>query len=137
MNDANLAETLRSSIFSFNDLAALDDAAMQLVLQKTDHFAWAVALKGCSEALRQHVFKGMSPKMAQALKDEIHSVGPLRLSEITAVQQQIAEAIFALESENQIELPRRHQKRACRPRTRQSTLRHPSGQPVRRFRTGA
>ena len=104
--DARLAETLRGSLFSFKDLASLDDDTFRLALQKTDHCQWAVALKGSSRALSDRVFKCLSEKLAGALKDEINSVGPIPLSRITAVQRQIAELILMLDSEDQIELPR-------------------------------
>ena len=90
--DANLAEMLRDSLFEFKDLASLDEATFQIVLEQTDHCQWAVALKGSSADLRQRVFACLSKNMAQALKDEIDAAGPLSLSQITTVQHQIAEA---------------------------------------------
>jgi flagellar motor switch protein FliG len=102
--DVHLAQTLRETLFSFKDLASLNDATIALILQQTDHLRWAVALKGCSEPLRQRVFSNLTAQVARALKDEIQSMGPVRLSEITSVQQQIAEAVLTMESEDQIDL---------------------------------
>ena len=111
VKDLHLAETLRESLFSFQDVASLDDTTLGVVLQETDDCQWAVALKGCSETLRQRVFKRLSTTVSQALRDEMNSVGPLRLSEISAVQHQIAESILALEADGQIELPKKEMKR--------------------------
>lgn len=100
--DTNLADSLRDSMFSFKDIMSLDDATLRNVLQETGHCQWAVALKGGPEVLRERVLSSLSASIAEALKSEIDSVGPLRLSEITAAQQQIAETILTLEGENEI-----------------------------------
>ena len=105
--DAVLAESLRESLFTFNDLGSLNDETLKVILEQTADSQWAVALKGSSESLRQRVFKSLSPGMVQGLKDEMSSAGPLRLSEITSVQHQIAEAILMLDQDGQIQLPKR------------------------------
>ena len=102
--DGKLAESIRDSLFSFNDVASLDDSSLQFVLQKTDQYPWAIALKGCAETLRQRILALLSNLTAQALKREIDTLGPLRLSEIAAVQRQIAERILMLEAEGEIDL---------------------------------
>ena len=66
-----------------------------------------MALKGSSVELRQRVLSLLPAAMSDALKSEISTVGPLRLSEITAVQRQIAEAILMLDSEHQIDWPKK------------------------------
>lgn len=104
-NDAGLAETLRESLFTFKDLIALDQSSFQMVLDATADCEWSVALKGSSEQLRQRVLAMLPISLAQALKDEMNAMGPLRLSEITAVQRRIADAVVSLESAGRIELP--------------------------------
>jgi flagellar motor switch protein FliG len=104
--DVGLANALRNSMFSFKQLGSLNDAQFQLVLEKTDHCQWAVALKGSSRELRDRVFKCLSPQVANGLRDEINSIGPIPISRITAVQRQIADTILRLDGDDQIELPR-------------------------------
>lgn len=104
--DGKLAESIRDSLFSFNDLAELSDATLRVILQKTDQYPWSIAMKGCNEKLRQRILSIMSAPMAEALRSEIDALGPLRLSEISAVQHQIAEKVLMLEAEGEIEAKR-------------------------------
>ncbi len=102
--DSNIAETIRDTLFSFQDLDNLNDETLETILKETAESPWTVALKGCSESLRQRVIKRLPTKVGDALKTEMKSIGPLRLSEITAGQQQIARAILILEANGHIEL---------------------------------
>ena len=103
--DPSVAKTIRESLFSFQDLASLSDEILETILQATSECPWAVSLKGCSESLRQRIIKCLPAGISEALKAEMKSVGALRLSEITAGQQQVARAILVLEANGQIELP--------------------------------
>jgi flagellar motor switch protein FliG len=103
--NADLADELRQTLFSFDDLLKLDNGTLRLVLQETDDRQWAMALKASPEPVRRRVLDCLSPRVAQAMKDEMDSLGPIRLSEMTAVRQQIADSIRRLEDAGMIELP--------------------------------
>ena len=103
--NADLADELRQTLFSFDDLLKLDNDTLRLVLQETDDRQWAMALKASPEPVRRKVLDCLSPRVAQAMKDEMESLGPIRLSEMTAVRQQIADSIRRLEDAGMIELP--------------------------------
>ena len=103
--NTDLAEELRQTLFSFDDLLKLDDDTLRLVLQETDDRQWSMALKASPEPVRRKVLGSLSPHVAQALKDEMESLGPIRLSEMTAVRQQIADSIRRLEAAGMIALP--------------------------------
>lgn len=103
--DSILAGTLRASMFSFEEIQTFDQSMMQVVLQNTDHCRWAVALKRASENLRQHVRANLNAQLAQAIDEEMTSIGPIQLSEITAAQTEIIASILELEHADQIELP--------------------------------
>lgn len=103
--NADLADELRQTLFSFDDLLKLDDDTLRLVLQETDDRQWAMALKASPEPVRRRVLECLSPRVAQAMKDEMDLLGPIRLSEMTAVRQQIADSIRRLEDAGMIELP--------------------------------
>ena len=105
--DARLAESLRESLFAFSDLASVNDETLALILQETSGCPWAVALKGCPEKMRQRIVRTLPPKFGKALNHEIQTLGPLRLSEITASQQEITRAVLGLESDGAIVLPRK------------------------------
>ena len=103
--DPHLADSIRNSLFSFQDLSSLDEDILAIVLQETSDCPWAVALKGCSEKLSQRIFRLLPSDIGKGLKREMSSAGPLRLSEISSAQQEIAKAILALEVDGRIELP--------------------------------
>ena len=102
---ADLADELRQTLFSFDDLLKLNNDTLQLILQETDDRQWAMALKASPEPVRRKVLGCLSPHVAQAMKEEMESLGPIRLSEMTAVRQQIADRIRRLEDAGMIELP--------------------------------
>jgi flagellar motor switch protein FliG len=104
-HDSDLADELRQTLFSFDDLLKLDDDTLRVILQETDDRQWALALKASPEAVRKKVLACLSPHLAQAFKNEMDSLGPVRLSEMTSVRQQIADSIHRLESSGLITLP--------------------------------
>jgi len=106
-HDSELADELRQTLFSFDDLLKLDDDTLRTVLQETDDRPWALALKASPDAVRRKVFGCLSARIAQAIKDEMDALGPVRLSEMTAVRQQIADSIHRLEESGLIALPLR------------------------------
>ncbi len=106
-HDSELADELRQTLFSFDDLLKLDDETLRTILQETDDRPWAMALKASPEVVRRKVLGCLSARIAQAIKDEMDSLGPVRLSEMTAVRQQIADSIHRLEEAGLIALPLR------------------------------
>ena len=103
--DSELADELRQTLFAFDDLLKLDDETIQIILQETDDHPWAMALKASPEPVRQRVLGCLTPRVARALKEEMESLGPIRLSEMTSVRQQIADSIRRLEDAGLIALP--------------------------------
>lgn len=103
--DSDLADELRQTLFAFDDLLKLDDETIRVILQETDDRPWALALKASPEPVRQRVLGCLSPRVARAFKEEMESLGPIRLSEMTSVRQQIADSIRQLEDAGLIALP--------------------------------
>lgn len=104
-HDADLADELRQTLFSFDDLLKLDDETLRIILQETDDRQWALALKASAEPVRRKVLSCLPARVANAFKEEMESLGPVRLSEMTAVRQQIADSIRRLEDSGLIALP--------------------------------
>ena len=104
-HDSNLAGELRQTLFSFDDLLKLDDDTLRVILQETDDRQWALALKASPVVVRQKVLGCLSDRVARAFQDEMDSLGPVRLSEMTSVRQQIADSIHRLEEAGLIALP--------------------------------
>jgi flagellar motor switch protein FliG len=102
--DADLAQQIQDKMFVFDNLVDLDDRAIQLLLREIQSETLIVALKGTSEALREKVFKNMSQRAAEMLRDDLEAKGPVRLSEVEAEQREILRIVRRLAEEGQIVL---------------------------------
>jgi flagellar motor switch protein FliG len=100
--DAELAQRIQDKMFVFDDLTELDDRAIQLLLREVQSETLIVALKGTSDALREKVFKNMSQRAAEMLRDDLEAKGPVRLSEVEAEQREILRVVRRLAEEGQI-----------------------------------
>ena len=100
--DPDLAEEIRDLMFVFEDIAKLSDKDMQPVLRNVETSQWAMALKGASEELKQSVLDSMSDRASEMLAEEMDYLGPVRLSEVEAVQQQIADVIRCLKDADEL-----------------------------------
>jgi flagellar motor switch protein FliG len=101
-DDAELVDEIRRLMFVFDDLLKLDDKAIQALLKEVDNNQWAVALKGASEEIRQKVLGNLSQRAAELLKEEMEYLGPVRVSDVEAMQQQIVDAVRRLEDAGEI-----------------------------------
>jgi flagellar motor switch protein FliG len=102
--DPELAQQIQDKMFVFENLVDLDDRAIQLLLREVQSETLVVALKGTSEELRQKVFKNMSQRAAEMLRDDLDAKGPVRLSEVEAEQREILRIVRRLAEEGQIVL---------------------------------
>lgn len=101
-DDVDLADEIRRLMFVFDDLLKLDDKAIQALLKEVDNAQWAVALKGASDEIRQKIFRNLSQRAAELLKEEMEYLGPVRLSDVEQMQQQIVDAVRRLEDSGEI-----------------------------------
>jgi flagellar motor switch protein FliG len=97
-----LADDIRRLMFVFDDLLKLDDKAIQSLLKEVDTSQWATALKGGSEEIKQKVLSNLSQRAAEMLKEEIEYLGPVRVSDVEATQQQIVDTVRRLEDSGDI-----------------------------------
>jgi flagellar motor switch protein FliG len=102
--DADLAQQITDKMFVFDNLVNLDDRAIQLLLREVQSETLIVALKGTSDALRDKIFKNMSQRAAEMLRDDLEAKGPVRLSEVEAEQKEILRIVRRLAEEGQIVL---------------------------------
>jgi flagellar motor switch protein FliG len=103
-HDADLAQKILDQMFVFDDLNGLDDRAVQLLLREVQSESLIVALKGADQALREKVFKNMSSRAAEMLREDLEAKGPVRLSEVEAEQREILKVVRRLADEGQIQL---------------------------------
>ena len=102
--DAELAQKILDEMFVFEDVIDIDDRGIQLLLREIQSESLIVALKGASEGLREKVFKNMSQRAAEMLRDDLEAKGPVRLSEVEAEQKEILKTVRRLAEEGQIVL---------------------------------
>jgi flagellar motor switch protein FliG len=102
--DADLAQQIQDSMFVFDDLLELDDHAVRLLLGEVQSETLIVALKGASEPLREKIFKNMSQRAAEMLRDDLEARGAVRLSEVEAEQREMLRIVRRLADEGQIAL---------------------------------
>jgi flagellar motor switch protein FliG len=102
--DAGVAEQIKDALFVFDNLLKLDDRGMQSILREVQADQLATALKGADEAIREKVFKNMSKRAAEILRDDIASKGPVRLADVEAAQKEILGVALRLAEEGTIVL---------------------------------
>ncbi len=87
--DQTLATRIQDLIFVFDNLIDLDDRSMQELLRQVPSDKLLVALKAAEETLKQKIFKNMSQRAAEMLRDDLEARGPVRVSEVEAAQKEI------------------------------------------------
>ena len=102
--DTNLAETIRHLMFVFEDLLLIDPMGLKEVLAKVDRKVLTVALKGTSEQLRTQILSSMSQRGADMLREDMEALGPIKIKDVEAAQQQIIAVVRQLESEGVLSL---------------------------------
>lgn len=102
--DADLAQKIMDKMFVFDDVGKLDNASIQLVLKEVASETLVVALKGASVDIREKFLTNMSSRAAEAMREDLESRGPMRLSEVEAQQKEILKAVRRLADEGQITL---------------------------------
>ncbi|MCX8004093.1 MAG: flagellar motor switch protein FliG [Burkholderiaceae bacterium] len=103
-HDAELAQKILDQMFTFENLLQLDDRAIQTLLREVQSESLIVALKGADQALRDKIFKNMSSRAAEMLREDLEAKGPVRVSEVEAEQREILKIVRRLADEGQIQL---------------------------------
>jgi flagellar motor switch protein FliG len=102
--DAELGELIKDALFVFDNLLKVDDRGMQAILRDVQADTLAVALKGADEEISEKVYKNMSKRAAEILRDDIASKGPVRVSEVETAQKEIVAVAMRLAEEGTIVL---------------------------------
>ncbi len=102
--DPNLAETIRHLMFVFEDLLLIDQNGIKEVLARVDRKLLTVALKGTSDQLKNHFMQCMSQRGAEMLREDMEALGPVKIKEVEAAQQQIIAVVRQLEAEGVLSL---------------------------------
>ncbi len=102
--DNDLAQKIMDNMFTFDDVEKVDDKGIQALMKEVQSESLVIALKGASPALRDKIFKNMSSRAAETLKEDLDSRGPVRLSEVEAEQKELLKIVRRLVDEGQIVL---------------------------------
>ena len=102
--DARLALDIRNNMFTFEDLLGVPESGIRDLLSAVDKKTLATALKGAPEDLKNHIFKTMSSRAAEMLKEDMEALGPVRAQVVTRAQQEIVQAARTLESQGKLVL---------------------------------
>ncbi len=109
-SDPELAAQIRNFMFSFEDVLKLDDKSLQELMKEVSAEDLARSLKLVDEGQRDRIFKNMSKRGAEMLREEISLMPPIRLSEVEASQRKIVETTKKLEAEGRIVILRGDEK---------------------------
>jgi flagellar motor switch protein FliG len=102
VQDPELAEEIKRRMFVFEDIVLLDDRSLQLVLREIESKDLALALKASSSEVGEKVYKNMSKRAADMLREEIEYMGPVRIRDVEEAQQKIVNVIRRLEESGEI-----------------------------------
>lgn len=99
-----LADQIRQSMFIFEDLVGLDDRGIRALLKEVSNDELLLALKTASEGMRQKIFGNLSQRASEMLKEDMEVMGPVRVKDVEAAQQNIIKTARRLEEEGKIVL---------------------------------
>lgn len=104
--DPDLAEEIKNRLFVFDDIVLLDDRSIQRVIREVEQKDLTMALKVAGDEVKDRVFKNMSKRMAEMVKEEMEFMGPVRLRDVEEAQQKIVNLIRGLEESGEIIIAR-------------------------------
>ena len=100
--DAETAAEIKQQMFVFEDLPLVDDRGFQKLLRKVETSELAIALKAATEDVKEKVFKNMSSRAGEMLKEEIDDLGAVRMKEVSDTQQKITMLIQDMEVKGEL-----------------------------------
>ncbi|MGD9947958.1 MAG: flagellar motor switch protein FliG [Desulfobulbus sp.] len=104
--DPEMVENIRKMMFTFEDLCAQDGRSIQMILREVNNDSLTLALKTASDEIKEKIFANMSSRAADMIRDDLSAMGPVRLSEVEAMQQTIVKIAMKLEEEGKLVLGR-------------------------------
>jgi flagellar motor switch protein FliG len=102
--DQELAQEIQDNMFTFENLIDIDDRGFQTLLREIASDQLLLALRGADEALKEKIFKNMSQRASEMLKDDLEAAPPARLSDVEAAQKEILQVTRRLADAGEINL---------------------------------
>jgi flagellar motor switch protein FliG len=97
-----MATEIKRLMFLFDDIVLIDDKGIQRILREVDKKDLAMALKVAEDKIKEKIFKNMSERAANVVKEELEYMGPVKLKEVEAAQMRIVDIIKELEDQDEI-----------------------------------
>jgi flagellar motor switch protein FliG len=97
-----LAELIRKHLFTFESIFTLDDRGIQAIMREVSNDTLTLALKTCTDDLKEKIFRNISSRAAEMIKDDLEVMGPVRLSDVEKAQTEIVKIAGKLEEEGKI-----------------------------------
>jgi flagellar motor switch protein FliG len=97
-----LAEVIRKHLFTFEDVFNLDDRGIQAIMREVSNDSLTLALKTCTDDFKEKIFRNISSRAAEMIKDDLEAMGPVRLSDVEKAQTDIVKVASRLEEEGKI-----------------------------------
>ena len=106
VDDPELTEEIKKLMFVFEDIVMIDDRSLQMVLREVDTKDLSLALKATNSDVQGKVFKNMSKRAGDMLREEIEFMGPVKIRDVEEAQQRIVNVIRKLEDKGEIVISR-------------------------------
>jgi len=103
-DDPKVALGIRNLMFTFSDLLGVPEAGIRELLGQIDKKTLAMALRGATEELKNYIFKSMSSRAVEMLKEDMEVLGPVRSRDVIKAQQEAVAVARKLEAEGKISL---------------------------------
>jgi flagellar motor switch protein FliG len=97
-----LAEIIRKHLFTFEDIFALDERSIQQIMREVSTETLTLSLKTCTDDLKDKIFRNISSRAAEVIKEDLEVMGPVRLSDVEKAQTEIVKVASRLEDEGKI-----------------------------------
>ena len=102
--DNDLAQKIMDNMFTFDDLEKIDDKGIQALLKEIQSESLVIALKGAKPEMREKIFRNMSTRAAETLREDLEARGPVRVSDVESEQKEMLKVVRRLSEEGQIVL---------------------------------
>jgi flagellar motor switch protein FliG len=102
VDDPQMALGVRNLMFTFEDLTTVPPASMREIVAEVDKKQLALALRSAKEDLKAHIFRAMSSRAVEMLKEDMEVMGPVRAREVSAAQHEILQLARRLEAEGKV-----------------------------------
>ena len=106
VENVELADEIKKKMFLFEDIVKLDDKSIQRVLREVDNNSIALALKGVKADVQEAIFRNLSSRLADMIREDMEYMGPVRIKDVEEVQQAIVDKVRELEERGEIVIAR-------------------------------